>query len=371
MVHDSRSVRSALPEGGDTAAVQTWWARARPAQRRCFLPPRPVIHVRRAVERDLVASLTTLRGYRQARWRSVILYGMAGIGKTTSARALADDDQVKRAFHDGVAWVDGSRDPEEEVMRLCLGFNLERAPGERWVECWRRWAGAGERRLLLIVDDAISSEGLSPLIAGLGPQVVVMITTQRGAEIRAEVERCLPAAAVMEVGVHGLTPNEGKKLAEAAVARPLTDPEWELIQEIGERVDWHPEALRLAAIEGREIGWQGILGDLKAGRMPWDGVRRLVMRQWAQLHPDQQDWLMALIRRETPDAGFTTDEAAQCWRVEITIASRRIWSLKQCGLVVREATTAADSSRLHVVPIASHMLTEQMQQQEKVSRDEQ
>ena len=31
------------------------------------VPPRPVIHVRRAVERDLVASLTTLSGYRQAR----------------------------------------------------------------------------------------------------------------------------------------------------------------------------------------------------------------------------------------------------------------------------------------------------------------
>ena len=83
----------------------------------------------RAAEQDLVAALTTLGGYRLARWRAVILYGMAGIGKTTIARTLTDDGTIARAFRDGIAWVDGGRDPEEEMMRLCLGFSLEREPG--------------------------------------------------------------------------------------------------------------------------------------------------------------------------------------------------------------------------------------------------
>jgi len=352
MVHDSRSVRSALPEGGDTEAVQTWWERARPAQRRCFLPPRPVIHVRRAVERDLVASLTTLRGYRQARWRSVILYGMAGIGKSAIARAMADDDQVNRAFRDGVAWVDGSRDPEEEVMRLCLGFSLEREPGERWVECWRRWAGAAERRLLLIVDDAISSEGLSPLIAGLGSQVVVMITTQQGAEIRGEVERWLPAEAVMEVGVHGLTPAEGRALVEAVAARPLTDAECGLVQEISERVGWHPEALRLAAIEGRDIGRQGILGELETGRMPWNEVRRLVMKQRARLDPEHREWLSALIREATANGWLATDEAARLWQVELAVTERRICILEHGGLVESHHSDRAQRDQWRVAQVA-------------------
>ena len=292
-----------------------------------------MIHVRREIERDLAASLAALSGYRQARRRAVILYGMTGIGKTALARALADDDQVKRTFRDGIAWVEGSRDPEEEAMRLCLGFDLERQPGERWVECWRRWASASERRLLLIIDDAISTKGLSPLIAGLGPQAVVMITTQQGAEVRAEVERWLPAAAVMEVGVHGLTPNEGRKLVEAAVARPLTYPEWELIQEIGELVGWHSEALRLAAIEGREIGWAGMPGELRAGRVPWDRVRRLVLREWARLRTDERDGLAALVRGAAPGATLAVEEAARFWQVEPAVAERRLWVLEHYGLV--------------------------------------
>lgn len=246
-----------------------------------------MIHVRRELERDLAASLTGLSGYRQARWRAVILYGMAGIGKTTMARASADDDQVRKAFRDGVAWVDGSRDPQEEVIRLCLGFDLERKPGERWIECWRRWTTAAERRLLLIIDDAISAEDLPPIIAGLGPQVVVLITTQQGAEIRAEVERWLPADAIMEVGVHGLAPAEGRALVEAVFGRPLADAEWEPVQEIGEQVGWHPEALRLTAIEAREIGWQGMLGELRAGRMPLDGGRRVVMKHLRPNHMNE------------------------------------------------------------------------------------
>ncbi len=320
-----------------------------------------MIHVRREIERDLANSLTALSGYRQACWRAVTLYGMAGIGKTAMARALADHDQIKRAFRDGIAWVDGRRDPAEEVMRLCLGFDLERQPGERWTGCWQRWAGAAERRLLLIVDDAISSEGLSPLIAELGPQVVALITTQQGAEIRGEVERWLPAEAVMEVGMHGLTPAEGRPLVEAVAARSLSDVEWALVQEIGERVGWHPEALRLAAIEGREIGWQGMLGELEAGRMLWDGVRRLVLRQWARLLPDRREWLAALARGAASRDPLAIEEAAQFWQVEPTVAERRLWILEHEGLVESRAAEQTQEKQWNVARVAQLSLGQQTQ----------
>jgi hypothetical protein len=147
------------------------------------------------------------------------------------------------------------------------------------------------------------------LSAGLGPQVVVLITTQQGAEIVTEVERWLPAEAVTEVGIHGLRPDVGKKLTEAVVERPLSDPQWELFREIGEQVGWHPEALRLAAIEGRKIGWEGPLGELWAGRMTWDEVGRLVLRQWARLRTDERRWQSAVVQGALPTAWFTSDDA--------------------------------------------------------------
>jgi hypothetical protein len=349
--------------------LRTWWEVARPAQRRLFLPPRPAIHVTRSVEQDLAVTLTGYCGYRRARWRAVILYGMAGIGKTDIARALADDDRVKCAFRDGIVWIDGSRDPEEEVTRLCLALNLERAPGERPVECWQRWAGAAERRLMLIIDDAVSAEGLTPFLAGLGPQVVTLITTQQSAGMRGEVERWSSANAVMEVDIHGLAPIEGRELVEAAVGRSLTDDEREIVQEIGELVGWHPEALRLAAIEGREVGWQGILGELRSGRLPWIEVSRTLMKQWARLHADQRAWLAALIERKAPGTGFTINEAARYWQVETTIAGRRLWRLERCGLLIEETGVGSDSPRWCVRPVAHKVLTGNMQQNERKRRD--
>lgn len=306
----------------------------------------------RSVEHALIPDLIAHRGYRQARWQAVILYGLAGIGKTAIARALADHERIRDAFRDGIAWVDGSRDPEEEITRLCLALSLERTPGERWVECWRRWAGTAERRLFLIIDDTVSAERLPPLIAGLGPQVVALITTQQGAEVRAEVERWLSADAIVEIGIRGLVPSEGRALVEAVLARQLTGLEWELSQEIGERVGWHPEALRLAAIEGREVGWQGMLGELRAGRMPWPTLRRRLLGQLAELEAEQSGWLTLLSGGSEPDAWSADTDVARIWGVEAAVARRRLMLLKRQGL----AQEAGDPPRWHVAPVI-HLVT--------------
>jgi len=306
-----------------------------------------VCHVPRTIETDLVTALTMLSGYRRARWRAVILYGLAGIGKTAIAQAVVDNARIQRTFRDGCVWLDGRRDLEEEVTHLCLALGLERAPGERWVACWRRWAGAEERRLLLIVDDVGSAEQLPPLIAGLGPQVVTLITTRPGWAVRAEVERWLPADQVWAQPVGGLTPAEGRALAAAVVGRPLTDAEWALAHAVGELTGWHAEALRLAALEGREVGWAGVLGELPAGRLPWAAVHDLLRGQWAQLARAQQAELAALVAGTAAGVWLTAGDAAPLWGVEDAIAHRRLWALRWQGLVEEDP----NPTRWRVAPV--------------------
>jgi hypothetical protein len=220
------------------------------------------------MERELFDQLVALCGYRQARWRALILQGVAGVGKTAIAQALADNDNIKRTFRDGIAWIDGSQDLNEEVLRLCLGFMLEHEPGERWVECWRRWAGAAERRLLLIVDGATTAESLPPIIAGLGSQVVLLVTTREGFEVRAEIERWVPMEAVRQVEVGGLSPEEGRQLVAAVMGRELRDEEFELAEQVGQRLGWHVEGLRRTSVRIRVVGWQPAISELENARLP-------------------------------------------------------------------------------------------------------
>ena len=302
-------------------------------------------YVNRREEEVLLSTLTQLAGYRTARWQGVVLSGLAGAGKTALAHGLAGDDRVRRTFRDGVFWIAGSQSAKAEAKRMCLALGLARTPGERWVAGWQRWAGAPARRCLLIVDGAVSGAVLPPLVAGLGPQAVVLVTTQNGVAIRAELERWLPAGTVTAVSVAGLAPAESRQLVEAIFGQRLAAEEWDVVREIGERIGWHAEALRLAASEGREIGWRGLLGELQGGRLPWAEIQRSLTDQWSRLPGEQQAWLSDLVMPAAPDTGFTAASAAELWGVAPAVAARRLWSLHSCGLVTADSPAAADAAR--------------------------
>ena len=315
-----------LPVGGEGQASVS----------RVFVPSRPQKHVTRQLQDEAVEAVTAVGEGRRAVWRVVILYGLAGIGKTTLAAAVAHDERVEEEFRDGILWVDAAVGKAEQWLeRLCTALRLKRERWERWADCWQRWVGEAGRRCLLVVDDAVGGKNLEPLLAGPGPGVVVLVTTQQGVEMRAEVGRCVSLGEIREIGVRGLEVEEGRRLVELHVGRGLEEGEWEEVQEIGELVGWHPESLRLAALEGCQRGWGATLQDLAGEGVALVTVDMMLERQWQRMEEVLRRKLLALVRWLNHGKRFGVRYGAAVWGVEAEVAEQYLARLERTGFIER------------------------------------
>ncbi len=111
------------------------------------------------------------------------LNGLPGIGKTALAVALATDWEVQTRFCDGILWAGLGPHPKVLDLLARWGKLLEVAPSEvenvNSQEAWGRTLRAtiGKRRLLLIIDDAWSTEDALAFQVG-GTHCVHLLTTR-------------------------------------------------------------------------------------------------------------------------------------------------------------------------------------------------
>src|SRR6266571_4761688 len=111
------------------------------------------------------------------------LNGLPGIGKTTLAVALTKDRQVQAHFCDGILWA--GLGPQPNVLGqlarwgVLLGIKPADVENVNNREDWGRalQASIGNRRLLLIIDDAWSVKDARTFQVG-GPQCVHLLTTR-------------------------------------------------------------------------------------------------------------------------------------------------------------------------------------------------
>jgi WD40 repeat protein len=155
----------------------------KPAQgvRRPFMPPamREGFVKREEEFNKLKSELLNFKGDPVA--ITAALRGAGGFGKTVLAQALAHDDDIRNAFHDGIIWVSLGEGPNlvekvNDVLKILTGDApefTEVAPAAAKLRDLLE-----NRCCLLIVDDAWSEAAIRPFLDG-APTTARLITTRR------------------------------------------------------------------------------------------------------------------------------------------------------------------------------------------------
>jgi transcriptional regulator with XRE-family HTH domain len=145
------------------------------------LPP-PLTETGGLVGRDELLALLKQRLCVDKNPMALAFNGLPGVGKTALATELAHDENVRRQYSDGVLWIELGPRPDVPGLLRRLGTLLGCAAEMAHLSSTEAWARAirsaiGERRMLLVVDDAWKSEEALAFKVG-GPNCTYLLTTR-------------------------------------------------------------------------------------------------------------------------------------------------------------------------------------------------
>lgn len=184
------------------------------------------------------------------------LTGPAGAGKTALAVHWAH--RVRERFPDGQLFADlrghspeGPVRPAEALTRflLALGVAAESIPGtpETAADLYRTLAA--ERRMLVVLDNAVDAEQVRPLLPG-GPGCLVLVTSR---------DRLAGLAArdgARRIGVDVLSPDESRLLLLRTLGTARVDADPQAADDLAHACGHLPLALRIAAANLDHTPWR-------------------------------------------------------------------------------------------------------------------
>jgi len=183
--------------------------------------------------RELLAPLRRLLlGGRRA-GALMALHGMAGIGKTALARALCHDPRVRKAFPDGIVWIDIGRESRSSLLdrmrKIAWALNQDSSfYSQDNCEAYYHTLLAS-RAVLIVLDDVWSANDVKPFLTD-SPNCRVLFTAQDAAV------GATPELGAQGFGVERLSEEQSRELlARSAGCKPdqMPDAAEDIIRECG------------------------------------------------------------------------------------------------------------------------------------------
>jgi len=218
------------------------------------MPPPPRAFVGRDREIAAIRALLTKAGSQST---IVTLAGMGGVGKTTTAAALAHDRELTKHFPDGIFWATVGQYPNvmSNYITWARGLGLE-IEGEKSQHLVQHALAASlrSRRCLLVLDDVWRSEDAMPYFVG-GPLSAKLVTTR---VMNVGEELSSPRSAVFVLS--SLDTDSALELLrffDAQVVEEFGDECRELVQDL----EGSPLAIQLVGHLLSQQGQAGLTGD--------------------------------------------------------------------------------------------------------------
>lgn len=199
----------------------------------------------------------------------LVLTGMAGVGKSTLAAALAADREVRARLPDGVLWTRISSFAGETGQGVRLGqvlrtraqaLGMEVRQGETEDDLTRRLTRWLEHeRVLLVIDDVWKCDEIQGVLIG-GPGCRTIVTTRnRG------LARDLPAGSpLIEVGA--LNAEEAERLLVTVLGEAAAGIEHTPLRDVVAATEGNALALIVAGKDAKVMGVEQTLADLRDPR---------------------------------------------------------------------------------------------------------